>query len=86
MAADEPHVRPALTSLNVTRDQVALRGLEQAVERIRVLERTIVATFEELERALEGCHSNGIEAIVRFDKPTDAAWAAWRNKGYADRT
>jgi hypothetical protein len=74
-----------LNALNVSRDQVALRGLEQAVARVRRLEREIEITFEEVDRALDGCKEMGIEAMVRFSKPLDAAWAAWRNKGYADK-
>ena len=74
-----------LLMLNVTRDQVALRGLELAVERVRRLETEIVKTFEELERAVGECHDQGIEMVVRFEKPTDAAWAAWRNKSYAEQ-
>lgn len=79
-------MRSPLDPLNVSRDQVALRGLEQAVSRIRRLEREIEACFSELERARQACHEMGIEMQVMLAKPVDAAWAAWRNKGYADKT
>jgi hypothetical protein len=77
-------MRAPVEALNITRDQVALRALERAVERVRQLERQIEATFKELDTALAGCRENGIDAAVRFTKPVDAAWAGWRNKGYAD--
>lgn len=71
--------------LNVTRDQVALRGFEQAVEGIRELERDIERKFEALERGIEGCHENGLEVMVKFSKPVDAAWASWRQRGMMER-
>ncbi len=78
-------MEPSIALLDVTRDQVALRGFEQAVEGIRDLERMVESRFEALDHAQENCKKEGLEVMVRFSKPVDAAWASWRQRGMMER-
>ena len=71
--------------LNVTRDQMAFKQFTAGVDRIRRLEVEVEAAFEELQRGIDACHAERLEVMVRLSKPVDAAWAAYKNRGYAER-
>jgi hypothetical protein len=65
---------------STSRIEVAHKVHAQAIARIAELDVQIRAAFKELEKAQGLLKEIGVEAVTKFSKPVDSAWASWRNE------
>lgn len=78
--AMEPYNPPAKTFAQTTRTDIAHKVHADAVQRIMDLDVQLRIAFENLIKAQNLLHEVGIEAVTRFSRPMDSAWAAWKNE------
>jgi hypothetical protein len=65
---------------SVSRVEIAHKAHAEAVRRIMELGAQLSAAFEALAKAQNLMHESGVEAMTKFPKPIDSAWAAWKNE------
>lgn len=76
-------------TLNLSREQVAIRQLEKAADRLRRLEVEADLAFSEFQKAREAMHETGLMVDIELKPGTSAAFSAWKQdeakaKGRAD--
>ncbi len=64
--------------LNVTRDEVAVRQLAKAADRMRRLETEMTAAFDEFWNAKEAMAEVGLVVDIQLKPGTSAAFSAWK--------
>jgi hypothetical protein len=72
--------RPAAAALTMTRDDVVMRQIGQAVERMRRWEAEAPSVFAEWHAAREAAAERGLMLDLELAPGIDAAYALWKQE------